>query len=61
MPGFGFVVKLNFPLSGCLALSWVLVGFGSGHCLFLLSFSFLFRLCSLFGELRFLLSSSFKD
>lgn len=38
-----------------------LIGFVSGHCLFLLSFSFLFRLCSRLGELQALLSSPLKD
>lgn len=40
---------------------WILAVFGSGHYLFLLSFSFLFRLRSLFAELWLLLSSSSKD
>lgn len=38
-----------------------LIGVMPGHCLFWVSFSFLFRLCLLFGELGSLLSSSFKD
>lgn len=53
--------EAELRLVGLFVSQLGLIGGVSGHCLFLVSFSFLFRLCSLFGELGFLLSSSFKD
>lgn len=53
--------EAELRLVGLFVSQLGLIGGVSGHCLFWVSFSILFRLCSLFGGLRFLLSPFFKD